>query len=151
MLLIELFEGVGDNFVYHGTNATSASWIIDANAIEGRTAHDPKRLLVRDNGYVAGVSTTRNIKFAWQWGQEVVFVLDFNRIKQTNKVIPIDYMSDSKGGERRREESEEFVVGSLKPLTRYVKAIYISRAVYEELKEDEGHQSLINHPLLEIR
>jgi hypothetical protein len=172
--LFEMFgqvdEAVGGAVVYHGTDPDNAEGILEFNRITGHTEHNAKPLKVI-KGYnrivpvgfrqheiaqfdrVSGVSLTRDPNFARRWksGQGVVFALDANKLRQNFRMIPYDYYGN-------RAEAEEFLVGHLTNVSRYLLAIEVSQKVYDEMVEDnemympgEGrYVKLVEHPLLRI-
>lgn len=162
MLLIDLFEARVAN-LYHGTNALSAARIIRDDRLEPRSNHVKGNLNIQSGTQdyaqlVSGISLTRDRDFALSWGTEVVFELDQNRLRQNYRLAPIDYMSDlARPGtkkyqpHRRREEREEFVITE-RPiqLSRYLTGLMIDWAAYNEVKDDDEYEALINHPMLRI-
>ena len=172
--LSDLFESVRPGLLYHGTGPDIAARILHTNVLLGRTdanailyhtvddgntvstrAGDPgfRRREVNKFDRVAGVSLTRDPNFARRWtsGQGVVLVFDSARLRQNHRLVPYNYY----GG---RQESEEFLVGDLKNLSRYLVAIDIAKATYDELvEEDEVYEpgdgqyhALLVHPLLRV-
>lgn len=166
MLLSELFEGVNDLVVYHGTTALNAEMILFKNSIEARTNHwasslglagsnrANKGLSVEGDHIIDGVSTSRNLSFALGYGGEVAFVLDLSRLRQSFKIVPIDFLNHSSTRKlgRQREESEEFIVTKkgINPLDRYLKEIIIHHSLEDEYADDERMAILFRHPLLKI-
>jgi len=171
--LLELFdvnEAVRGGVLYHGTDPDNAVQIMAADRINGSTPHNAKPLRVVngvnklvplgfrqheierfDNVY--GVSLTRDPNFARRWksGQGVVLVLDEQKLRQKFRMMPVNYYGD-------RTESEEFVVGAIQPLSRYLVAIEVAEGVMQEMVEEDevyapgdGRYELItNHPLLRV-
>ena len=173
MLLDELFEA-RTAYLYHGTNGMSAARILEDDKLGAHTSHLRGNLSLHATKYgreerIVGVSTTRSRAFASRWG-EVVFELDQVRLRQSYRLAPIDFYSDHpiKDPRYRREESEEFVISpvGIKPLSRYLTAIYINQATFDELGNDkpvvsrfattrqvptrDHYSALLKHPLLHI-
>lgn len=172
MLLTDLFEHAlldegRDSPIYHGTNWWSALEIIKRDIIQAKTIHVPKI----NNTYqrtVSGVSFSRDIRVSQTFGP-VVFVFDQAKMVRNHKLVPIDfwgYSSETKNGKRRRDhyaEAEEFLIGPLKNMSRYLIEIQarwkdVDRAELEETghiklryADDEAldhYDALAFHPLL---
>ncbi len=172
--LNELFEGVRPGLLYHGTGPDNAAAMIHSNTILGRTEHKSTLYHTVDDGQtvstrpgepgfrpkdinkygnVDGVSMTRDPNFARRWtsGEGVVVVLSEVKLRQNYRLIPYNYYGN-------RTESEEFVVGDIKNLSRYLVSILCSEKVALELEEEdekwiEGHKQydlLLRHPLLRV-
>lgn len=163
-------EAVRPGLLYHGTDPDNAEEILTTDRLTGSTPHNANPLRVVnginklvpigfrkheierfDNAY--GVSFTRDSNFARRWksGLGIVFCLSEQKLRHNYRVLPINYYGD-------RTESEEFVVGSIQPVSRYLVSIEISASVMKELIEDneiwpagEGRYSkLVDHPLLRV-
>lgn len=164
MRIDELFESVHPAVLYHCTAADSAGKIIYTNTILDNTDHNvrlpygktrtgfrPTDINKYDN--VKGVSLSRNPFFARRWGsgEGVVLVLDGEKLRQNYRIVPFDYY-------KNRAEAEEFLVGPLKNVNRYLKSIVMSQKTFDELQEYddqfiEGHkpyEDILTHPLLKI-
>jgi hypothetical protein len=157
--------------LYHGASFFGAISIIKANEIEASTSQDRSVYTVsnRPSGDheqpVHGVSLTRNKRTAFDFGW-VVFEIDQRKLAQTNRMLPLDYWSaddprskkPTKRGPNQhplgdRYESEEFCVGPIKPLNRYLKAIYMTtrgQSALEHQFSPDQIAPLLNHPLLKI-
>lgn len=88
-----------------------------------------------------GVSLTRNIGFSKVWldGKGVIFVLDATRLRQSVQLRPTDYYATAgkrDGYGSARSESEEFAIGGIKNLDRYLVEVRIPKAVYDECVYD---------------
>jgi len=138
--------------LYHATSVFGALGIITADKIADKTEHS----YYSEQDHGVGVSLTRDRRMASHFG-DVVFVLDQAKIAHTKKLVPIDYWG--LGGEpelvgvgRRQKnyaEAEEFLIGPLAPLSKYLLGIDISRKLYFELARNPERNGLIlNHPLL---
>lgn len=134
--------------LYHGTTTMFARTILNDNELDGRTLqHQPEMFkqkhkkkynspLSNHPGEVVGVSLSRNFKVSKRFGS-VVFELDQNKLTQRYKITPINYfqtlgavMSDmTVPGTRAKThadvEYEEFVLGSIKPLDKYLKCVWV--------------------------
>lgn len=169
-LLSELFEDVRPGLLYHGTDPDNAEGILLANRINAHTGHNASPMQVV-KGYnrivpvgfrqreieqfdkVYGVSLTRDPQFARRWksGMGIVFAFDANKLRQNFRIVPYNYYGN-------RVESEEFLVGSLTNVSKYLVSIEVSQQVMYEMLEDnemyepgEGRYSkLVEHPLLRV-
>lgn len=146
----QILTEAGDAPLYHGTPARRAAAIIRTDAIEPRTAH---RIAGRR---VAGVSTSRSLGYARHWGRVeagtgsvVVFRLDGRRLAQDFRILPHDtYAAADWFPELHRYEAEEFVVGRIAPLARYLSGIIVDRQTWTRLRRARG--ALARHPLLTV-
>jgi hypothetical protein len=128
----DLFEAVRANVLYHATTVDGLYEMLEDDEIKPNTGHPithtggekrsaqwairPKD--VNQNGYLKGVSLTRNIIFARAWKSDgVILVLNGDMIKRDFRILPISFF-----GSRREiaDEAEEFIPGSMKPLSRYL-------------------------------
>jgi hypothetical protein len=150
----EILNERGEAHLYHITNAEDAARIIFSNEMKPLTSHHSERLglagskLDGGKGYITGVSLTRDIGFAktWRSGEGAIFVLDAVRLRQNVRLRPIDYYAvgsrDKAATAKRsghgsvRSEAEEFAIGGIKNLDRYVVEIRIQRREYEECIAD---------------
>lgn len=143
---IGLCEGLAQgSTLYHATDVVSAARILDQDRIKAATDH----LRISKSG----VSLTRSFRFAADWKRAgVIFALDGNALRARYRVIPLDYYHD-------RREHEEFVVGMIQALSRYLTDIFITPETEAYCEEHdaqlvEGHKDyehLLRHPLLTIR
>lgn len=138
--------------LYHALLDYQLAKVLSKNTLEART----KQYI--DGKPVYGVSLTRNLNFAkswigwgsqiaeWQRGCGLILVLDQNKLSHNYKIAPIDYFSTHKDDVpdetpefKRRQgsfaESEEFVIGPIKNLKSFIKAILISSTSAKRLKE----------------
>jgi hypothetical protein len=93
------------------------------------------------------------MRFAIDWKGSAGVVFEFNgsALRARSKIIPIDYYQD-------RRESEEFLVGSIKPVSSFLTGIYMSPETHQYCIEHdeeliEGHkdyEQLLRHPLLKV-
>lgn len=168
MLLTELFAPVEQRLstpmLFHGTSPDSAGKILYSDTIRAMTTHGGYKLS-RNEQYVAGVSLTRSLQFAREYHSEVravVFALDARALRARTKIIPVDYFANTKkNGDyyRVRKESEEFAIGDIKPLSRYLKWIEMPKSLWQEcFEQDEEYNpgqnilygDLLHHPLLRL-
>lgn len=134
--------------LYHGTSTMFARTILNDNELDGRTLqHQPEMFkqkhkrkytspLSNHPGEVVGVSLSRSMKVSKRFGA-VIFELDQQKLIQRYKVTPINYfqtlgavMSDmvvpgARGKIAADVEYEEFVLGSIKPLSKYLKCVWV--------------------------
>lgn len=163
MLLKDIFLIEGrDAPLYHGTSLGNALKIIKGNEIWGGTQHD----LNRDDEPVFGVSLTRSKHLAqgFAGNNGVVFELDQAKLVQNHKLVPIDYwafhnpkkkslrgLGPHVGGDRY--EYEEFCVGSIEPLNRFLKAIHMTGKGYRRAETEyawNAVQELLDNPMLRV-
>ena len=159
------------NTLYHATSVGRLYEILEDDEIKSNTYHPithtggenrtrnwsirPKD--ITPNGYMKGVSLTRSKTFARMWTSKadtdykgnVILVLNGNLLKRDYRIIPVDFWNQTSG---RRLEAEEFVLGSIKPLSKYLIQI-------ETIKDVTEKNSLLldittlfpSHPKLVIR
>jgi hypothetical protein len=117
--------------LYHATDAMRAANILALNRMKAATGSS--------QAHVNGVSLTRDRTFAHHWWQadwantgRVVFVLDQARMVQDGLKLQPERHENVKryGG----DQSEEFLVGPMNDVDRYLVAIEITRDTYEDLK-----------------
>lgn len=165
----EVLNERGEAYLYHITNADDAARIIYSNEMKPLTDHTINDMTgskkASEWGTVKGVSLTRDAAFSkvWRSGQGVVFVLDAQRLRHNVQLRPIDYYSNSprrSGYGSVRSEAEEFAIGGIKNLDRYVVEIRISQQLYDECvadneeylnpEEDSRYWYLTSSPKLKI-
>jgi ribosomal protein S18 acetylase RimI-like enzyme len=137
MKLKQLLEApIAGQPVYHATSLEFIKSILDTNTLRADTHHNEheiypelKQKAINSSKTIQGVSLTRDKNFAEEWA-DVVLVLDLNRIKQNLKVKQVAYFADDTAN--NREESEEFVIGSIKNLNRYLIGIYFPKRLQKE-------------------
>lgn len=173
MRYLDIINEGRDAPLYHGTGIGAAILILQSNKIIARTEQDSRFLAgyglksVKlpqgfDDSPVQGVSLSRSKAFAETFG-EIVFELDQRKLAQTNKIVPYDFWSaaapkndpsqrSQRGYGIRKYEYEEFCVGPIDPLSRYLIAIYMTQKKHDFVTrygtEDEVH--LLANPLLKI-
>jgi hypothetical protein len=77
-------------------------------------------------------------------GDGVVFVLDSEALKRRYKIVPVDYYAGSTRPHgsygSARSEAEEFVIGGIKEVDRYIVEIRIPKGIYEwMLRENDDY------------
>lgn len=154
MQILDLFETVRPSYLYHGTMVQYAVNIIASDCFEDRTIHNITPYLKVPSKYtfhgkVRGVSFTRDKIFARRWVGErgFIFVMDRDKMKQHGiRFMQIDYAED-------REEAEEFVIGPLEKMSRFLVSIELKQKAFEFYSERtrSAHElRLMTHPLLHI-
>lgn len=134
-MLIESFLSEGRHApLYHLMDIEKAEPVLAANAIEARWEHDIPGL-----GKRTGISLTRNARLTW--GKTVRLTLNQAALSQRYKIIPLDgemAFRNTFGYSPLRDRvyhqtnhgmdptwQEEFLVGNIEPLNRYVTAIEV--------------------------
>jgi hypothetical protein len=145
--LIDICEAMTqDATLYHATDVLRGARILYQDEIKPQTDHfiNGKTML--------GVSLTRSFRFAVDWRRfGIVYSLDAVKLRHRSKIIPTDYYRD-------RREHEEFLIGGIKPLSKFLTGILITPETEAYCKEHdneliEGHkdyEDLLRHPLLKI-
>lgn len=148
------------NSLFHATQVDYAARMLLMNEITARTDHTVRPgLAVRtqDRSLTStttkpGVSLTRSRTFASKWRDgDAILELDKNILRRHYRIITIDYYGN-------RRESEEFVIGTIKPLDAFLKAIWITEQTAQwcidaDEKMIPGHkdfEALLSHPKLRI-
>jgi hypothetical protein len=166
----EIINEGRDAPLYHGTSTDTAISILQADSISAMTQHDA--LAVGRSAPVFGVSLTRDIRTALDIGQ-VCFEVSQTKLTQNRKLIPIDFTpfnpshtwsvhnprssaltkrAQGSNPHGDRFEHEEFCVGAIAPLNRYLVAIHVIRKHLSQIERKYGRQAaiLLDHPLLKI-
>lgn len=156
MKLNDLLEAASTNpMLYHATNLESIIAILKGNILRADTEHlisdiNPERrhefrskddYSERDDT-ISGVSLTRDKMFAENWS-DVILVIDWNKLKQNYKIKQVSYYGDD--GSNNREESEEFVIGPIKNLDRYIAGIYFPARLEKQYTDWQWVQKNIAH------
>jgi len=161
MKIIDLLNEGRDSYLYHATALNSAIRIISSNNMSSKTKH------IINGKKVTGISLTRDKNFAFSWNMNglsnVVFVLNQSLLSQNKKIVPLDYYSttdekylrhDLNGTEKDRRkksfaEAEEFVIGSINNLDRYLVSISVKDQKTLDIlnSNPEDYSILLNHPL----
>lgn len=154
-----LYEG-RDAHLYHATSFRGAKHIILDNKIGEYTEQEIAGRMIK------GVSLTRDIRFAHRW-DNVVLQIDQARLAQDKKIMPIDYHGMSLLKTRRQgnsAEAEEFVIGPISPLDRYLTAVMVRAAALDQTElaagnivmklnayaDNQTFAAIAKHPLLKI-
>lgn len=153
-----------DSPLYHGTGWNAALQIITSNEILPNSSHKPKKLLMHGDELVQGISLTRNLNTAFDFGK-IVFEIDQRKLSQTNKLVPLDYWSTQYNPSLRsrshqqgdKYEYEEFCVGAIKPFDKHLIAIWIQEKTkdrFSKMFTDEDtikrYSVIFDNPLLKI-
>lgn len=158
MKIFEIITEAREAPLYHGMDSKKALAVFSNDILPAQWTHNIPAM-----GKVTGNSFSRNklLKYAY-----VVITVDQHRLSQTNKIIPLDgeYVhraidgtpSPSKSardrnaidvyGQKKKPKhllSEEFVVGDIKPLHKYIIGIKIS-------EPDFGSELLNKSKLLQV-
>jgi hypothetical protein len=134
----------GRNILYHSTFIDKVLKIITDNKIEPRTT---QKILTKFNGESRefnGVSLTRNINLNFS---DIQLILDGDAIKRDfgKRLVPHDYFAQfgtkTKSDSTRSDwnESEEFFIGTLEPISKYLLGIRFttSSGTIEDFKISE--------------
>lgn len=167
----EQFLAEGRDAPLYHKSARGANQIVAQDRIEGRTDH--QRHSPR------GVSLTRSFDTALKWrgdgdgylgGGEIIFQLDQSKLIHNHKISPINIQYRWKNGDSTSKEEqlfEEFVVGDIYPLSRYLTALWVNydervKLLHVNTEYEKGYindpkiifsigviqqQKVINHPL----
>ena len=104
--------------LFHGTTVKGAYDILRSGTVQPRTEQ------VFGGNKLNGVSTSRDINFALDWGH-IVLEFSTEKVKHHNKVVPVDFLHSSPHyNVERRHCSEEFIVGDL-DVHRCLDTVYI--------------------------
>lgn len=159
----EIISEGRDAPLFHGTSAYNAVEIISQNGIAAKTQQLPdgggRRPFPKEA--VSGVSLSRSIQSAAVFAfSGVIFELDQSKLVRAHRLEPMDYWGFTPDryrtqGRRQGEfaEAEEFVVGPIPRLDRYLIAIHILKPTWERLKKASNADRfapLLDHPLLRV-
>jgi hypothetical protein len=134
----QFLEEGRDAPLYHSTPPNNLALICEKNCIQDNTTHLKSKLYDRvgGDGYkdgesknrtVCGISLTRDKNSAKKWhtSNGTYLVLDQRKLAQTHKIIPFNYFR-SITKNHPNAEFEEFIIGSIKNLNRYLtKIVYV--------------------------
>ena len=149
--------------LYHGTRLYNAKGIVDGDVILAQPTHG--RDTPRRKGQQPDViSLTRSLKTALDWGNGIVFELDQARLAHRYKISPIEIEYiwhrinkwGDKGEDKKYEPKssrlyEEYVIGDIKPLSKYLTKIIVTKNTYEHMKKEApAYNGILKHPLLYI-
>lgn len=161
----QFLEEGRDAHLYHATNMSALVSMLKEDKISGHTIHSargirPNLKHKHQRQHDNGVSLTRYFEYAMTWGP-VVLVLDQRKLAQKHKIVPVDWYYDtSDHSVMYREEAEEFVIGDIKNLKRYllgIQILFIIEVDSESLKrslesiKQYGFLDLVNNDTLPRR
>lgn len=149
--------------LYHGTYMENIESILKNDVLRANYTHDginPKNPTERAQEVI---SLTRNIKTAAMWVGDlwgIVLELDQLKLSYNKKISPveIEYLWASRKGRDYSQKSsglyEEYVVGDIKPLSKYLKALIMSVEGYKRYKDKQEwttqYDIALKHPLLKV-
>lgn len=124
-----------DAYLYHATRRNKLLEILKTNAIHDLSWH-PRETLYPDEvntergvKEVYGVSLSRDYKFVNEFQNTkrsgIILVLNQRKLAQRHEIIPIDFFSGEGKKHLHRREAEEFVVGKIRNLKKYLEGIHI--------------------------
>jgi len=131
--------------LYHGTTYLNAQSIIQDNKINASTTQKlttkKKDMIYTKN--VKGTSFSRSLQFVQFFKPFVIFEIDQRKLDYSHKIIPFNYFAnDYYGGVYRTDsparfekgldfmnEHEEFVVGDIKNIDKYITRIFLKDAM----------------------
>lgn len=131
-----LLEGA-DAPLFHGTTYENAVKIIQQDTIKARTGH---RINKTDKNKTMGVSLSRDWRVPGAFGN-VIFEVDQRLLRQSHKIVPMNY---SESIPRGWAEAEEFLIGPLTDLNRYLLTIYIVRVLGKAHRPE--YNEIMRHP-----
>lgn len=137
----EINEAVRPFHLYHATDAQNALSILHDNAIHSNTTQE-----INGRG-VRGVSLTRSKYFAENYN-DVVLVIDGGKLRQRHRLVPFVHPYYALDTDMPRAEAEEFLVGGITDLDRYLLAIHVSPNEIYGVSPDEL-AALRRHPKFE--
>lgn len=126
MKLIELLRNPTAD-LYHGTIMKRIPDIFHIDKLLGKTIHKV------DGKIIKGVSVTRSFRYARYWStgsteyQSIVLVLDQQKLKFNHKILPLDWFQNTYAKSERRSEAEEFIIGDIYPLHKFLKKVILER------------------------
>jgi hypothetical protein len=100
---MRLIEGDATGLLFHSTTVDAALRIIASGTIRGTPTHV---------GHESGVSLTRSFNFAQYWRDGIMFVLDTDKLKSENHLVPIQWRPHH-GEANPGDEQETFAYGSI--------------------------------------
>jgi len=139
--------------LYHWMHYNRLDIVLQENKLSGVWEHE----LPYTNKQLKGTSMSRNPYF--YLGRPVRLVFDQEKLSQTNKIIPLDaervyqYTSKYQGWEKSPDRNkrlktlmaEEFVIGDIVPLNKYLKRIeYIDLDRYPNFPRHKEEETTIN-------
>lgn len=147
--------------LYHATSVWNAERILKENKIKGRSIQRSQTIFGDRDRMMFGVSLTRNFNVGKKYFGDVVFELDQQRLAQRYKIIPFNYWNSDdetllyKTGTARAQstnrddlqdrpnEFEEFLVGDIDNLSKYLKHLWLDRHINN--KAFKKYESIIKY------
>lgn len=139
-MLLEIIQLNENNYapLYHCTASPYFVDIIKGNTLKGYTEQKINNKVYR------GVSLTRDKHFSKKYcNGNIVFVLNQNLLRNNHKLIPYDYFYNSEGIPDRKE-AEDFLVGDINNLRKYVTEILIGENGLEYLKSKQDNELFLD-------
>lgn len=128
--------------IYHATKGFPSELydiLFVTKGLKPLTTHENRKLLLDPPQYrTSGVSTTRNIRLAQNWGS-VIFEFNHEAVDARYRIIPVQFFdhNTSRLPELDRypvNEYEEFIVSNKPiPIKPYVKRIWVNRKLLTSL------------------
>ena len=150
--------------LYHGTSVADAVEIINTDEMEARTPQVHMGLFPQKPKHVVkGISLSRNHRVASQFGP-VVFEFDQRKLVHRHKIIPFQFADSEIAGypkaiaARSTEgsvtgaysaESEEFVIGPIRDVDKYITAIHVHYLVFKNMRSSFS-DPIRTHPKLNV-
>ena len=144
--------------LFHGLHAHYAITAFMRDRLEGKTEHSSRNLMV-DGGEkpyaVRGLCLSKSFKVSSEFGS-VIFEFDQSKLSSRFRIIPVSDMffagrghADGSGG----HEAEEFLVGNISPLSKYLIAIHVQKDRFEQQYRNFGKPpvAFIDSPLVKFR
>lgn len=151
--------------LYHSTTFRLAKDILLHDTLYGKTWHHKEKVLLNTKSKARrkyddpteplmsnGVSLTRSLQFAKHWrANEIIFQLDQRLLTQRYKILPANYfVSEFTVKNARRDERtgvepynkkptneyEEFLIGDIKNISKYIDKIYVKKNRKEDVDKD---------------
>jgi len=150
--------------LYHTTEIETATSIIKDDLIKPFTTQSfaTKRNEKISYKFVKGVSLTRSLNFAKAFRGEYVIIFEFDQSKlvHNHQIVPFNFFaagaeahgSDSPARFSKKEdnilnEHEEFLVGPIKNVNKYITKIIVTPSVFSQLST---FKNILNHPKLYV-
>ena len=153
--------------LYHGTHMETLTQIIEQNLLKGQATHAGLTPGVPRGTPVISLTRKFNTAKFWRGGDSYggVIELDQQKLSYNYKIKPveIEYIWAAQGAKSHKDVDyrpkrsglfEEFVVGDIKPLDRYLTAIHLTENVYKKYMEKRSWTTqfdfVLKHPLLKV-
>lgn len=153
MHLYDLVEG-RDAPLYHATDLVAIVDILGSNVVQGKANlpvnkfsafrdKDKDRFVDQDQ-HVHGVSLTRDIRFAKYW-DDYIIVFDQSKLQARFRIQPFYYFQQgNKYRHGEHAEAEEFLMGDIQGVTKYISKIIVADEALDEVEEYKDY--LFKHP-----